>query len=202
VRLSGYFSDQIFPVLTPLAVDPAHPFPYISNLSVNLAVMVRDPDSRLERFARIKVPNNVPRLVRVESDQGGRGSPPATFLPLEELIGAHLGELFAGMEVVDWHIFRVTRNADFEVEEDRDEDLLQAMERELARRRFGPPVRLEVAEQMSEHVLELLLRELEVDPHDVVEVPGLLDLSCLWQLHALPTPELKDEPFVPVRHPA
>jgi polyphosphate kinase len=183
-------------------VDPAHPFPYISNLSVNLAVMVRDPDSRIERFARVKVPNNVPRLVRVESHQGGLGSPRATFLPLEELIGAHLGEMFAGMEVVDWHIFRVTRNADFEVEEDRDEDLLQAMERELARRRFGPPVRLEVAERMSDHVLELLLRELDVDPHDVVEVPGLLDLSCLWQLHALPVPELKDEPFVPVTHPA
>jgi polyphosphate kinase len=200
LRLSGYFTDQIFPVLTPLAVDPAHPFPSISNLSLNLAVMVRDPDSHLERFARVKVPNNVPRLVRVDSDQDGRGSP-RTFLPLEELIGAHLSELFAGMEVVDWHIFRVTRNADFEVE-DRDEDLLQAMERELARRRFGPPVRLEVAERMSERVLELLLRELDVDPHDVVEVPGLLDLSCLWQLHALPAPELKDKPFVPATHPA
>jgi polyphosphate kinase len=202
LRLSGYFSDKIFPVLTPLAVDPAHPFPYISGLSLNLAVTVRDPDNRLERFARVKVPNNVPRLVRVENDHAGRGSPPATFLPLEELIGAHLGEMFAGMEVVDWHIFRVTRNADVEVEEDRDEDLLQAMERELARRRFGPPVRLEVADTMTEHVLELLLRELEVDPHDVVEVPGLLDLSCLWQLYALPVPELKDEPFVPATHPA
>ncbi|MGH3772140.1 MAG: RNA degradosome polyphosphate kinase [Pseudonocardiaceae bacterium] len=202
LRLSGYFTDQIFPVLTPLAVDPAHPFPSISNLSLNLAVMVRDPDSRIERFARVKVPDNVPRLVRVEHDQDGRGSPPATFLPLEELIGVHLGELFAGMEVVDWHIFRVTRNADFEVEEDRDEDLLQAMERELARRRFGPPVRLEVADRMSERVLELLLRELDVDRRDVVKVPGLLDLSCLWQLSALHAPELKDEPFVPATHPA
>ncbi len=202
LRLSGYFSEKIFPVLTPLAVDPAHPFPYISGLSLNLAVMVRDPDSHIERFARVKVPNNVPRLVRVESDPDDRGFTGATFLPLEELIGAHLGEMFAGMEVVDWHIFRVTRNADFEVEEDRDEDLLQAMERELARRRFGPPVRLEVADTMTEHVLELLLRELDVDPHDVVEVPGLLDLSCLWQLYALPIPELKDEPFVPATHPA
>jgi polyphosphate kinase len=202
LQLSGYFSDHIFPVLTPLAVDPAHPFPYISGLSLNLAVMVRDPHSHIERFARVKVPNNVPRLVQLESDRNGRGPLRATFLPLEELIGAHLGELFAGMEVVGWHIFRITRNADFEVEEDRDEDLLQALERELARRRFGPPVRLEVADTMSEHVLRLLLRELDVDPHDVVEVPGLLDLSCMWQVYALPAPELKDEPFVPATHPA
>ncbi|MGH3934108.1 MAG: RNA degradosome polyphosphate kinase [Pseudonocardiaceae bacterium] len=203
LRLSSYFSDQIFPVLTPLAVDHAHPFPYISGLSLNLAVMVRDPTSRIERFARVKVPNNVPRLVRVDSDRNERdGSPHATFLPLEELIGAHLHELFAGMDVVDWHIFRITRNADFEVEEDRDEDLLKALERELARRRFGPPVRLEVADTMSEHVLKMLLRQLDVDPHDVVEVPGLLDLSCMWQVYALPVPELKDEPFIPVTHPA
>ncbi|MGH3997493.1 MAG: RNA degradosome polyphosphate kinase [Pseudonocardiaceae bacterium] len=202
-RLSGYFSDQIFPVLTPLAVDHAHPFPYISSLSLNLAVIVRDPASRIERFARVKVPNNVPRLVRVDSDASKRGgSLRATFLPLEELIGAHLNELFAGMDVMDWHIFRITRNADFEVEEDRDEDLLKALERELARRRFGTPVRLEVADTMSEHALKVLLRELDVDPHDVAEVPGLLDLSCLWQLHALPIPELKDEPFIPVTHPA
>ncbi|MGH3753435.1 MAG: RNA degradosome polyphosphate kinase [Pseudonocardiaceae bacterium] len=198
LRLSEYFSEQIFPVLTPLAVDAAHPFPYISGLSLNLAVTVRNPDSRIKRFARVKVPNNVPRLVRVENDDHEH----VTLLPLEELIGAHLGELFAGMEVVDWHIFRVTRNADVEVEEDRDEGLLQAMERELERRRFGPPVRLEVADTMREHVLELLLRELDVDPHDVVEVPGLLDLSCLWQVYALPAPALKDEPFVPATHPA
>ncbi|MDQ3825989.1 MAG: RNA degradosome polyphosphate kinase [Actinomycetota bacterium] len=197
LRLSGYFSEKIFPVLTPLAVDPAHPFPYISGLSLNLAVTVRDPDSRIERFARVKVPNNVPRFVPVGPVDGG-----ATFLPLEDLIAAHLPQLFPGLEVVAHHLFRVTRNADFEVEEDRDEDLLKAMERELARRRFGPPVRLEVADTMTEHVLELLLRELDVDPHDVVEVPGLLDLSCLWQLYALSAPELKDEPFVPATHPA
>nr|BFF03295.1 RNA degradosome polyphosphate kinase [Streptoalloteichus tenebrarius] len=199
LRLTDYFTEHIFPVLTPLAVDPAHPFPYISGLSLNLAVTVRDPEGGTERFARIKVPDNVPRLVRVETD---RESDLATFLPLEELIAAHLGKLFSGMEVVEHHIFRVTRNAEVEVEEDRDEDLLQALERELARRRFGPPVRLEVADTMSQHVLELLLRELDVDPHDVVEVPGLLDLSCLWQLHSLDRPPLKDAPFVPATHRA
>ncbi|RJQ85310.1 RNA degradosome polyphosphate kinase [Amycolatopsis panacis] len=199
LRLSSYFSEQIFPVLTPLAVDPAHPFPYISGLSLNLAVTVRDPQGGTERFARVKVPSNVPRLMRVETERASRS---ATFLPLEELISAHLGELFTGMEVTEHHVFRVTRNADFEVEEDRDEDLLQALERELAQRRFGPPVRLEVAQDMSEHMLELLLRELEVDPEDVVEVPGLLDLTCLFQLAGIDRKELKDRPFVPATHPA
>ncbi|QUH04577.1 RNA degradosome polyphosphate kinase [Saccharopolyspora erythraea] len=198
-KLSTYFEDHIFPVLTPLAVDPAHPFPYISGLSLNLAVTVADPDAGIRRFARVKVPDNVPRLIRVESD---RESERATFLPLEELIAAHLDKLFPGMVVTEHHIFRVTRNADLEVEEDRDEDLLQAMERELARRRFGPPVRLEVTETMSENMLELLLRELEVDQHDVVEVPGLLDLSCLFQLDKLQRPDLKEPPFVPATHPA
>ncbi|RZQ64672.1 RNA degradosome polyphosphate kinase [Amycolatopsis suaedae] len=199
LRLSNYFSDQVFPVLTPLAVDPAHPFPYISGLSLNLAVTVRDPEGGTERFARVKVPNNVPRLIRVEQRREERT---ATFLPLEELISAHLGELFTGMEVTEHHVFRITRNADFEVEEDRDEDLLQALERELAQRRFGPPVRLEVAQDMSEHMLELLLRELEVDPHDVVEVPGLLDLTCLHQLSGVDRKELKYRSFVPATHPA
>ena len=124
------------------------------------------------------------------------------FLPVEDLIAAHLGELFTGMEVAEVHAFRVTRNADVEVEEDRDEDLLQSLERELARRRFGPPVRLEVTDTMSEHVLELLLRELDVDPADVVTVPGLLDLTALWAVHAVDRPDLKDEPFVPATHPA
>jgi polyphosphate kinase len=196
-RLSAYFSAQVFPVLTPLAVDPAHPFPYISGLSLNLAVTVRDPDGRTERFARVKVPNNVPRLVRVDTEDDT-----ITFLPIEDLISAHLGELFTGVEVAEVHAFRVTRNADLEVEEDRDEDLLQSLERELARRRFGPPVRLEVTDTMSEHVLELLLRELDVDPHDVITVPGLLDLTALWAVHGVDRPELKDDAWVPATHPA
>ncbi|WP_414638560.1 RNA degradosome polyphosphate kinase [Actinophytocola sp.] len=198
-RLTRYFREQIFPVLTPLAVDPAHPFPYISGLSLNLAVTVRDPTGGGERFARVKVPNNVSRLVPIDQS---RDDPDAMFLPMEELIAAHLGDLFAGMQVTEVHAFRVTRNADLEVEEDRDEDLLQALERELAQRRFGPPVRLEVADDMSEHMLELLLRELEVDPHDVVVVHGLLDLSCLWQLYGVSRTDLKDPPFVPATHPA
>jgi polyphosphate kinase len=195
-RLREYFRDQVFPVLTPLAVDPAHPFPYISGLSLNLAVQVRDPDTGAPRFARLKVPNNVPRFVRVASSDRD-----ATFLPLEDLIAAHLQQLFPGLDVIDHHLFRVTRNADLEVEEDRDEDLLQALERELARRRFGPAVRLEVAEPMDPRILDVLMSELEVDGSDVVHVPGLLDLGALWELYGLDRPELKDEPFVPATHP-
>lgn len=195
-RLRGYFHDRIFPVLTPLAVDPAHPFPYISGLSLNLATVVRDPQTGEEHFARVKVPDNVPRFVTVTSD-GRRGR----FLPIEELIANHLGQLFSGMTVVEHHLFRVTRNADLEIDEDRDEDLIEAMERELAKRRFGPPVRLEVAATISDNVLETLVDELDVNSHDVLRVPGLLDLSSLWQLHSLDRPELKDPAFVPATHP-
>jgi len=194
-RLSDFFRDQLFPVITPLAVDPAHPFPYISGLSLNLAVTVRDTESGGERFARVKVPDNVERFVRVQEGTD-------VFLPLEELIAAHLDTLFPGMHVVENHAFRITRNADFEVEEDRDEDLLQALERELARRRFGSPVRLEVADDMTEHMLELLLRELDVNPRDVVQVPGLLDLTSLTQIYRVDRPHLKDSPFVPATHRA
>ncbi|RZU32771.1 polyphosphate kinase [Blastococcus saxobsidens] len=201
VRLREYFRDQVFPVLTPLAVDPAHPFPYISGLSLNLAVSVRDPETGAPRFARLKVPNNVPRFVPVSTGAGPDAVGTATFLPLEDLIAAHLSQLFPGLEVNDHHFFRVTRNADLEVEEDRDEDLLQALERELARRRFGPAVRLEVAEPMDPRILEVLISELEVSPADVVHVPGLLDLASLWALYDLDRPELKDEPFVPATHP-
>ncbi|MGY1630548.1 RNA degradosome polyphosphate kinase [Geodermatophilus sp. SYSU D01186] len=197
-RLRDYFRDQVFPVLTPLAVDPAHPFPYISGLSLNLAVSVRDPETGGPRFARLKVPNNVPRFVPV--DPSGTASE-AVFLPLEDLIAAHLPQLFPGLDVLDHHLFRVTRNADLEVEEDRDEDLLQALERELARRRFGPAVRLEVAESMDPRILQVLINELEVDKEDVVRVPGLLDLAALFALYDLDRPELKDDPFVPATHP-
>ncbi|WP_433525599.1 RNA degradosome polyphosphate kinase [Nocardia pseudovaccinii] len=199
-RLSAYFQDQVFPVLTPLAVDPAHPFPYISGLSLNLAVTVKDASTGGEHFARVKVPDNVDRFVRVRRTDSG--TPVAAFLPMEALIAAHLDLLFPGMKVVEHHSFRITRNADFEVDEDRDEDLLQALERELARRRFGSPVRLEVSDDMTEHMLDLLLRELEVDPGDVIQVPGLLDLSCLWQVYGVDRPNLKDAPYVPATPPA
>ncbi len=196
MRLREYFRDQVFPVLTPLAVDPAHPFPYISGLSLNLAVSVRDPESGAPRFARVKVPDNVPRFVPVAA-----GEEEAVFLPLEDLIAAHLNQLFPGLDVIDHHLFRVTRNADVEVEEDRDEDLLQALERELARRRFGPAVRLEVTDTMDPQILDVLMHELEVNPGDVLHVPGLLDLAALMALYDLDRPELKDEPFVPATHP-
>ncbi|ORV75589.1 RNA degradosome polyphosphate kinase [Mycobacterium gastri] len=204
-QLSIYFNDQVFPVLTPLAVDPAHPFPFVSGLSLNLAVTVRQPDDGGQHFARVKVPDNVDRFVELvgHSDgEGGEGQTVHRFLPVEELIAAFLPVLFPGMEIVEHHAFRITRNADFEVEEDRDEDLLQALERELARRRFGSPVRLEVADDMTEGMLELLLRELDVHPGDVIEVPGLLDLSSLWQIYGLDRPALKDRTFVPATHPA
>ncbi len=195
-ELTEYFHSKIFPVLTPLAVDPAHPFPYISGLSLNLAVLVRDPDSDVDRFARVKVPNNVARFVVVR-----RTAEDAEFLPIEDLIAAHLSALFPGMEIVQHHLFRVTRNTDFEVDEDRDEDLLQALERELVRRRFGPAVRLEVADDIDDEVLTLLTSEIDVAAGEVVRVPGLLDLTALWQVYDVDRPALKERPFVPATHP-
>jgi len=203
-RLSTYFTEQVFPVLTPLAVDPAHPFPFVSGLSLNLAVTVKQPDDGGQHFARVKVPDNVDRFVELDARPGAdeSGTKEVRFLPMEELIAAFLTALFPGMEIVEHHAFRVTRNADYEVDEDRDEDLLQALERELARRRFGSPVRLEVADDMTEHMLELLLRELDVHPGDVIQVPGLLDLSSLWQIYGVDRSALKDPAFVPATSPA
>lgn len=198
LSLSELFRNSIFPVLTPLAVDPAHPFPYISGLSLNLAVIIRDIGSGIEHFARVKIPHNVPRFVRVDRGRGDENA----FVPAEEIIAAHLGELFQGMEIVEHHVFRVTRNADMEVEEDRDEDLLQALERELARRRFGSAVRLEIAEDMTPRMLRILQHELDVEPQDVVRFGGLLDLTGLWQLHGLDLPDLKDPAMIPATPPA
>jgi polyphosphate kinase len=192
-RLHEYFLEHLFPVLTPLAVDPAHPFPYISGLALNLAVVLRDPEGGPHLFARVKIPANVPRFSKVSQ---GR------FIAVEELIAVHLDRLFPGMSIVEHHLFRVTRNAEVEIEEDRDEDLLQALERELARRRFGPPVRLEVADEITPEVLETLIRELGVDERDVYRIPGLPDLSGLWQIYGeADRPELKEPSFVPQTHP-
>jgi polyphosphate kinase len=201
-RLSTYFHEQVFPVLTPLAVDPAHPFPFVSGLSLNLAITVRQPEDGTQHFARIKVPDNVDRFVELPGEDTAAGKRGYRFLPMEELIAAFLSVLFPGLEIVEHHAFRITRNADFEVDEDRDEDLLKALERELARRRFGSPVRLEVADDMTENMLELLLRELDVHPGDVIQVSGLLDLSSLWQIYGVDRPKLKDPTFVPATPPA
>ncbi|MEY3340880.1 MAG: polyphosphate kinase, partial [Actinomycetota bacterium] len=185
-----YYDERIFPVLTPLAVDPAHPFPYVSNLALSLAVMVRDPKTGDERFARVKVPTVFPRLLALP---GGE-----RFVPVDVIIETHIGSLFPGMEIADAVAFRVTRNTDLTLEDEDADDLLAAVETELRRRRFGRAVRLEVEENASPAVVDLLLDELELHRDDVTWVRGPLDLTCLWQVHALDRPELKDDPWVPV----
>lgn len=182
------FKDRIFPVLTPLAVDPAHPFPYISGLSLNLAVVLRNPKSGKDHFARVKVPPIFSRFVPVGNQR---------FVPLEDVIGEHLKKLFPGMEIIEVHTFRVTRNEDLEVEEDDAENLLAALEKELLRRRFGPPVRLEVEESISDSVLELLVTELGVNDAEVFRLPGPLDLRGLHGIADLDRQELKFDAFVP-----
>ncbi|TPQ16361.1 RNA degradosome polyphosphate kinase [Streptomyces sporangiiformans] len=192
-RLFTLFRNQIFPVLTPLAVDPAHPFPYISGLSLNLAVVVRNPISGHRHFARVKVPPLLSRFLEAS---------PGRYVPLEDVISApaHLEELFPGMEVLEHHMFRVTRNEDLEVEEDDAENLLQALEKELMRRRFGPPVRLEVEESIDRYVLDLLVRELKITEAEVYPLPGPLDLTGLFGIGRLDRPELKYPKFVAGTH--
>ena len=186
------FKDRIFPVLTPLAVDPAHPFPYISGLSLNLAVTIRNPKTDKEHFARVKVPPIFDRFVPLGNQR---------FVPLEDVIGEHLKRLFPGMEVLEVHTFRVTRNEDLEVEEDDAENLLAALEKELLRRRFGPPVRLEVEESMTQSVLDLLVTELGVSVEEVFRLPGPLDLRGLHNIADQNREELKYAAFVPTTHP-
>ncbi|HKE76125.1 MAG TPA: RNA degradosome polyphosphate kinase [Acidimicrobiales bacterium] len=185
--LVEFFEERIFPVLTPLAVDPGHPFPYISNLSLNLAVIVGDPDAEVRRFARVKVPNLLPRFVVLPDGE--------RYVPLEQVIAAHLDQLFPGMEIEQHHAFRVTRNTDLTLEEEEADDLLAAVEVELRRRRFGRAVRLEIDAAMSDEVLELLQRELDVADEDVYVSVGPLDLGGLWAVHGLDRSDLKDPPY-------
>ena len=199
--LHGLFREQIFPVLTPLAVDPAHPFPYISGLSLNLAVVLVNPKTGAEHFARVKVPPVLPRFLRVFEPGDDHGTHRARFIPLEEVIAFHLDQLFTGMEVREHYTFRVTRNEDLEVEEDDAENLLTALEKELTRRRFGPPVRLEVEDAIADRVLDLLTRELGVTEAETYRLPAPLDLRGLFLLGDLDRSELKDPPFVPMTHP-
>ncbi len=188
------FAEQIFPVLTPLAVGPGRPFPYISNLSLSIAVWLRDPVSGQETFARVKVPREVmPRFVRIGDD---------TFVTLEDVIARHLGELFPGMEILRHDYFRVTRDADFTVSDEAD-DLLRAVEDELRRRRFGEVVRLEVSSSMDPDMRAYLIEQLAIDEAQVIDSGGLLAADDLWAIHGVEGHrELRDEPWTPVIPPA
>lgn len=204
--LDNYFEEQIFPVLTPLAVDPSHPFPYISNLSLNLAVMIKNPDTEEEFFARVKVPKVLPRFLPLPPELGiNENGQPAhwTGVPLEQAIAHNLESLFPGMNIQEYHPFRITRDADLALEEDEADDLLLAIEQELRKRRMGgTTVRLEIQSQTPEAVRSRLLQDLELTESDVYEVEGLLGLRDLMYFMALPLPELKDPPrqsVVPAR---
>jgi len=190
MHLMAVYQQRIFPVLTPLAVDPAHPFPYISSLSLNLAAMISDPDTGERRFARVKVPNLFPRLVALPDGK--------RFVPVEQIIAAQLHTLFVGMVVEEYAVFRVTRNADLTLEEEEADDLLAKVEMELRRRRFGRAVRLEVQQGISAEMLELLVSELDLEMADVTVHRSAVDLTCMFQLHGLDIPELKDAAWPPV----
>ena len=186
--LDDFYAERMFPVLTPLAVDPGHPFPYISDLALSLAVNVADPETGDRRFARLKVPDVFPRLIECS---------PGRFLPAELLIGAKLDRLFVGMVVENWATFRVSRNGDLTVEDEEADDLLEAVEMELRRRRFNQAVRLEVAADIGDELLDLLVRELDLTQEYVTRHRSPLDLSCLSQLMSLDRPDLKDTPWPP-----
>jgi polyphosphate kinase len=192
-HLDQVFEERIFPVLTPLAVDPSHPFPYISHLSLSLGVLVRDPVSGERRFARIKLPTNLDRFIVMPDGE--------RFVTLEQVIAAHLDQLFPGMEVEDHFSFRVTRNADLTLEEEEADDLLEAVELELRRRRFRRAVRLEIDATVDAETLEVIRRELDLDDDDVYMLVGPLDLGGLWGLHGLDRPELKDPSWTPLTPP-
>jgi len=195
-HLDTLFVDRVFPVLTPLSVDPSHPFPYISGLSLNLAILVKNPENGEDVFARVKVPPLLPRFVETLPRGTGR------FLPLEALIAEHLADLFPGMEIVAHHSFRVTRNQDLEVEEDDSENLLHSLEQELLRRRFGPAVRLEVSRDIDKRILDRLSEELGVEPNEIFHLPEPLDLTGLFSIAGLDRSELKFPPFSSRTHPS
>ena len=185
-----FYQDRVFPVLTPLAVDPAHPFPYVSNLSFSIAAMIRDEMTGEERFARVKVPTLFPRLYEIPGT--------TRFIPVEDIIVAQLGTLFPGMTVGRATTFRITRNADLTLEDEEADDLLQAVEMELRRRRFGRAVRLEIDRSTDAEMRRLLIEEHDLSERDVIDVDGLIDLTCLMQIHSIDRPELKDDPWQPV----
>jgi len=187
--INKIFTNKIFPVLTPLAVDPSHPFPYISGLSLNLAVLVKQPETNEELFARVKVPASLPRFIETAEFAGTR------FIPLEKVIIANLHQLFPGMEIEDYYTFRITRNADLELEEEESENLLESMEQELLRRKFGPPVRLEVASDIGSELLNRLKLELSIREEDISRYKEPLDLTGLNRIADLDRPELKFLPF-------
>lgn len=191
--LDDRFRELVFPVVTPLAVDPSHPFPYISNLSLNLAIFVRNPETGVSKFARVKIPPILPRFVVLPDGE--------RFVPLEQVIAAHLDSLFPGMEILGHDVFRVTRNADLEIEEDEGGDLLMTIESELTQRRFGSVVRLEVHPDIPDEALDLLMREMGAGEDDVYRVEGPLDLAGLWSLYDVDRPELKFESFSSVVPP-
>ena len=197
-RLSRYYRQQVFPVLTPLAVDPAHPFPYISGGAINLAVSVENPASGKSHFARVKIPGNLPRLVPVDdmTDEESKDERYG-FIAMEKLIAAHLDSLFPGMIIKEARSFRVTRNEDIDVEEDDAENLLNAMEKELLRRCFGPPLRLEITATTSPFLSQLLADQLGVSQDEVYRLPSPLDLTVLFELGSVDRPDLKNRPFVP-----
>jgi polyphosphate kinase len=193
-RLTQYFSDQIFPVLMPLAVDPAHPFPYISGLSLNLAIRVRNTKTGTEEFARLKIPQVLPRFVAVDKSVNHSSM---SFITLEDLIAQHLNDVFPGMDVLEHHAFRVTRNEDVEIDEDETENLIQVLERGLSRRRFGPPIRLEIDESMDSVTLDLLIRELDITDQEVYRLTEPLNLAGLFEISGIKRPDLHFPPHVP-----
>ena len=193
--LKTYFQEKLFPVLTPLAVDPAHPFPYISNLSLNLVVIVRDRETGEQNFARVKVPNVLPRFVKVPETNAH------TFVTLEQVIAHNLEALFPGMEILNYYPFRITRDAELDIEEEEADDLISALQEELRKQKFGPVVRMEIASDVPLEIRKKLIEQLSITEADVYDIPGLIGLGDLMAIAFLPMPEYQDKPWKSVTHP-